>query len=69
MGSGHFGATGFENSNREVAFLYAFYLTALGMEGGQLATIPARKATASSPARATASRSTSRLAVDTVDLL
>jgi oligopeptidase B len=33
MGAGHFGATGFENSNREAAFLYAFFLTALGMEG------------------------------------
>jgi oligopeptidase B len=32
MGSGHFGATGFQDSNREAAFLYAFFLTALGME-------------------------------------
>src|SRR5688500_18318750 len=27
MGSGHFGATGFQDSNREAAFLYAFFLT------------------------------------------
>ena len=40
MGSGHFGATGFQDTNRETAFLYAFYLTMLGMEG-QTATAAA----------------------------
>ena len=38
MGSGHFGATGFQNTNRETAFLYAFFLTALGMGEASLAT-------------------------------
>ena len=33
MGSGHFGATGFQDANRQTAFVYAFFLTALGMEG------------------------------------
>ena len=38
MGSGHFGATGFQNTNRETAFIYAFFLTALGMGEASLAT-------------------------------
>jgi oligopeptidase B len=37
MGSGHFGASGFQDSNRQTAFIYAFYLTVLGMEGAQAA--------------------------------
>jgi oligopeptidase B len=41
MGSGHFGATGFQNTNRETAFIYAFFLMALGMEGVRPATAAA----------------------------
>jgi oligopeptidase B len=46
MGSGHFGATGFQNTNRETAFTYAFYLMALGMEGVQPAVVAATPAAA-----------------------
>jgi oligopeptidase B len=41
MGSGHFGATGFQNTNRQTAFIYAFFLMALGMEGVQAAPVAA----------------------------
>jgi oligopeptidase B len=33
MGSGHFGASGFQDANQQTAFLYAFILMALGMAG------------------------------------
>jgi oligopeptidase B len=41
MGSGHFGATGFQDTNRQTAFVYAFFLTALGIED-----VPPRSAAA-----------------------
>jgi oligopeptidase B len=44
MGAGHFGVTGFENTNRETAFLYAFFLTVLGIEGGEAAPAAATPA-------------------------
>lgn len=44
MGSGHFGASGFQDFNRQTAFLYAFFLTALGMAGVQPAGVPAAAA-------------------------
>lgn len=37
-GSGHFGTTDFEDGNREIALLYAFFLTALGLAEAAPAT-------------------------------
>jgi oligopeptidase B len=57
MGSGHFGPTGFQDTNRETAFLYAFILMALGMtkvDGAETAAaeVPqaAKRASAAPPA-------------------
>jgi oligopeptidase B len=41
MGAGHFGVSGFYDVQRETAFLYAFFLMALGLEEVQPATSPA----------------------------
>jgi hypothetical protein len=84
MGSGHFGATGFQNTNRETAFLYAFFLTVLGMGGAELApaavapaakkslsavAAPGRETMAGSALRAQATRRSSLLAPQPRDLV
>jgi hypothetical protein len=55
MGSGHFGVSGFYDAQRETAFLYAFFLMALGMEGlaaGSAATPMAARRSDAAGARA-----------------
>jgi oligopeptidase B len=42
MGSGHFGASGFQDSNQQTAELYAFMLMALGLEDAEPAVQAAR---------------------------
>jgi oligopeptidase B len=84
MGSGHFGATGFQNTNRETAFLYAFFLTELGMGGAAVApaavapaakkslsavAAPGRETMAGSALRAQATRRSSLLAPQPRDLV
>jgi oligopeptidase B len=60
MGSGHFGATGFQDVNRQNAFIYAFYLTALGMEG----VLPASAATAPQATKLAAVPNVERMSKD-----